>query len=292
MKIQFNKTSVESVLNSFINDKPLFYLPNPGNAGDAAIALGTYYLFEQLNISPTIISFSDLNSLSNSQIIFGGGGNLVEGKYSDMYKALASAIPNNNHCLLLPHTVFGFEDIISHCLSDKLIIFCREKTSYELCALTNNLNTKNIFLAEDMAFHIPKDFYVPFIEKKGFGEAYCFRTDSESANLVPIPINNRDISLSWNGDLWHNKDLVSSVVRSLLAYLCQFESIRTDRLHIAILGSLIQRKVFLYPNSYYKNRSVYEMSLSSYPNTFFINTSTDLLHSDYIRYLLDKNNIS
>ena len=208
-----------------------------------------------------------------------------------MSNALSIALERNNQCILLPHTIFGFESIVNRCLSDNLTIFCRDKTSYVLCALANKLNMKNIFLDEDMAFHISKNILDQFINIKGTGTAYCFRTDSESANLVPIPIENKDISLSWNGNLWGNKELTKYVVKSLLSYLSQFESIRTDRLHIAILGSLLERKVFLYPNSYFKNRSVYEMSLCNKSNIFFINTSTDLLHSDYVKYLLDKNNI-
>lgn len=290
-KIKFNKKSVESLLRALPHDHTIYYFPNPGNAGDAAIALGTYSLFERLKITPTVISFDDLKQLKSNTILFGGGGNLVEGKYSDMHEALSTALVQDNYCILLPHTILGFESIVNKCLSDKLIIFCREKTSYELCALANSLNTKNIFLDDDMAFHISNDIIDHFKTQKGTGTAYCLRKDSESAHLVPIPTENIDISLSWNGDLWQNRELTTSVVKSLLAYLSQFESIRTDRLHIAILGSLLEKRVFLYPNSYYKNRAVYEMSLSDKSNVFFINTSTDLLHSDYIRYLLDKNNM-
>ncbi len=177
-----------------------------------------------------------------------------------------------------------------------MLIFCREEMSYSLCVIENGLNNKNIFLDDDLALSIDEEFLRPFREKAGQGTANCFRTDSESSGLHPVPGDNRDISSSWIGPLWFDKEFTESVVRTLLSYLSAYEFVRTDRLHVAILGTLIGRKVFLYPNAYYKNRAVFEMSLKKYPETYFINASTDLRHStshsEYVRHLLDKNAIT
>ncbi len=45
---------------------------------------------------------------------------------------------------------------------------------------------------------------------------------------------------------------------SIFKYLSKYEVINTNRLHIAIVGSMLNKKVNFYNNSYYKNRAVYE----------------------------------
>lgn len=293
MQFSFNRKTVAEFLACIKADQtePVYYVANPGNAGDAAIALGTFHLFDRLGLDYETLSSEDLPKLEGKTILFGGGGNLIEGRYSDLYNIIGRYV-EANRCIVLPHTIFGYEDLISRVKDGNLTVFCREETSYNLCVMENGLDNGNIFLDDDLAFSIDEEFLRPFREKAGQGTANCFRTDSEASGLHPVPGDNRDISYSWNGALWFDKDLTESVVRSLLIYLSGFESVRTDRLHVAILGTLIGRTVFLYPNFYYKNRSVFEMSLKKYPNTYFINTSTDLLHSEYVQYLLDKNGIT
>jgi len=113
--------------------------------------------------------------------------------------------------------------------------------------------------------------------------------ENQKARLVTIPQSNIDISTSWNGDLWQNKQLAKYATLSLASYLSGYEEVATDRLHVAILASLLGKKVIFYPNDYYKNRAVFENSLSN--NNFdisFINTSTDLLNSAYVDDLLKK----
>jgi hypothetical protein len=48
-----------------------------------------------------------------------------------------------------------------------------------------------------------------------------------------------------------------------------FPIVRTDRLHVAIAGAMLGKQVWLYPNSYYKNRAVYEFSLRAFSNVHF-----------------------
>lgn len=270
---EFNicRLDVSQYLNA-LTEQELYFIPPPGNAGDAVIALGTYQLFARLGITPWSVNFEDQPYMEGKTILFGGSGNLVEGKYRELHDAILKYLQWGNRCVLLPQTIFGYEDLVKYTQSGQLTIFCREETSYKLCAIANGLDTSNLFLDEDMAFQIDPEFIRPFAEKKGTGCAYCFRTDAESSHQIPLTNSNRDISLSWNGSLWHDWDMTHSVVVSLLTYLSRFETIRTDRLHIAILGSLLGKRVFMYPNSYYKNRAVYELSLANRGNTFFVNT--------------------
>lgn len=286
MQINYHYQSVESYLKKISSSEELFFVANPGNAGDAAIALGTYHLFDKLGIAPWPFDFNDLPYVENKTIIFGGGGNLIEGKYTEMHDAIIKYLSLNNKCILLPHTIFGYEDIVTKANTKNLVIFCRDKISYKLCAIANKFNTRNIFLDNDMAFSISKEFLKPFIERKGYGIFNGFRTDAESSHSIPIPIDNKDISLSWNGAYWHDRELARVVVESLLMYLSRFKIVKTDRLHIAILSYLIGKFVYLYPNSYFKNRAVYETSLKSKQNIQYIDTSPDFANATILKYLI------
>jgi SAM-dependent methyltransferase len=59
----------------------------------------------------------------------------------------------------------------------------------------------------------------------------------------------------------------------LLRAVDQFETIRTDRLHVAVAGVLLGKKVEIYPNSYFKNRAMYDFSFKRYPGARFIEWS-------------------
>ena len=259
-----HKNHIINFLTTLINKK-FFYWSNPGNAGDALIAHSTYLLFDALNLNYEIIQ--DTSILRNQLIIFAGGGNLIEGKYDNMYTELIKAI-KYNQCIVLPHTISGYSDLIRE-TENNLTIYCREAESFNTCVAISN-NPNKVILTDDMAFYFPRNYFASF-EQKGQGTAYCFRTDSESTNLIDIPNMNKDISLSWNGDLWSNKILARNVSFSLASYLSSFEYVETDRLHVAILASFLKKKVKLFANNYYKNRAVYENSLANYfPHTSYI----------------------
>ena len=53
--------------------------------------------------------------------------------------------------------------------------------------------------------------------------------------------------------------------------ISKYKVVNTNRLHGGIASSLLQKTVNLYPNSYWKNKAVYEYSLKDkYPKTKFI----------------------
>jgi exopolysaccharide biosynthesis predicted pyruvyltransferase EpsI len=47
----------------------------------------------------------------------------------------------------------------------------------------------------------------------------------------------------------------------MINFLEEYKVVNTDRLHVAILASLLGKEVNFYPNSYYKNEAVYNYSL-------------------------------
>ncbi|MEI4920606.1 hypothetical protein Q8G81_34160, partial [Klebsiella pneumoniae] len=68
--------------------------------------------------------------------------------------------------------------------------------------------------------------------------------------------------------------LARNSTRCMINFLEEYKVVNTDRLHVAILASLLGKEVNFYPNSYYKNEAVYNYSLfNRYPKTCFITAS-------------------
>lgn len=79
MKLKF-----DLLLKSYHLSHRFVYKANPGNAGDGVIASATYDFFERNAL--TYIPYRDGERYSSETdiLIFGGGGNLIEGLYSEV----------------------------------------------------------------------------------------------------------------------------------------------------------------------------------------------------------------
>jgi exopolysaccharide biosynthesis predicted pyruvyltransferase EpsI len=276
-------------------DKEIIFCANPGNAGDSLIALGTLNLFDSLGLKYKIDHH--YKTYVNKTLFYGGGGNFV-GMYSDCRNFLQKN-KDNNHIVILPHTINN-EDETLLSLDKNVIIFCRENKSYNY--VKNIIKYKeNVFLSNDMAFYINLDNFKII---KGSGVSNNFRTDCEKTDIY-IPKNNNDLSVTlckYNNTMEPN--VIKSVSFSIFNYLNKYEIINTNRLHIAIAGSLLHKKVNFYSNSYYKNEEVYNHSIKEYfPNTYLINDINiinkiqernkylDTLHNKIILYKILSNKV-
>lgn len=246
------------------------FVPNPGNAGDALIALGTFHYFDSQKIPfPPVVSVEEKEAIRQYDlVIYSGGGNLIP-HYGDALDVLRYASEYRKKIIVLPHTTFGYESELTR-MASSLHLFCRDKVSFDML-LTRGMPDRSITLSEDMAFKIDRSFLEKYDRKPHLRTAYCMRTDVESRNRsAALFSENCDISFLWNGNLWGDRVFVERVVASLITYICQFESVVTDRLHIGILAALLDRQVQLFPNSYYKNKAVYEFSMRNrLPNVTF-----------------------
>ena len=81
-----------------------------------------------------------------------------------------------------------------------------------------------------------------------------------------MPYNNVDISLT----LMENKKNIKEMAISMIEYISEYDTINTNRLHVAIVSSLLGKNVNFYKNSYYKNKAIYEYSLFMFDKTKFI----------------------
>lgn len=223
----------------------------PGNYGDSLIWHGTKKLLTSLNISEQNV---DIDSLKYNDVLFiDGGGNLVD-YYSDVKDFLLKKPDLYNEIIILPHTIFGEKQVeVLNNVSSSLTIFCREKVSAEF--LENRIAHGKVCLWHDCAFY--NEF--PQIPT-GKGILNTFRSDKESLART-LPKSN--IDLSHNG-------YATKPLNELIHILQKYVKINTDRLHVAICATLLGKQVRLFPNSYYKNKAVFDYSLQKFSNITFV----------------------
>ena len=272
-----SKSKSKSESNNKIRDylkkytgKSIILMPFDGNSGDALILYGTISLLNDLNID---YKFGDINKDYNNEIILiNGGGNLV-GVYKDV-KNIIKKYQDSNKVILLPHTIKDEDSLLKN-LNKNTDIFCRELISYNY---VKNIAKypENIRLDHDMAFQIKKlNKIQELINNNNNNDnnnktANCYRIDVEKTDIV-IPEDNNDIS-STIGEYNQVKNTESNerVVKKFLNYLSNYDTINTNRLHVAIGSSLLDKHVNFYANNYYKNKAIYDYSIKNkYPKTKF-----------------------
>ena len=278
---------LQAFLGGLKHERPV-YIPNPGNAGDALIAHGTYQLFE--NILPDYEVGSWDQTYPGRTVIYGGGGNLVAG-----YRNAADFIAaNHQHCrtlILLPHTIHGHGELLAR-LGANCHIFCRDEPSYAF--VTEKTVKASVYLSHDLALGVDlqqtrqrasrQRWTGTFLRRhlrrrtslwlavaaqygrtRGSGVLNAFRTDRESAT-GQAPSNNYDVS-----GLFGTRDISAAgclhTVDMMMQMIAPYQTVRTDRLHMCILSAMMGKYVDVFPNSYWKNQAVYEHSLAGmFPN--------------------------
>ena len=281
------------------------FIPNPGNAGDSLINAATFQFFDDNKLEYTVLSPRQIKkdiqknidvikkyNLNGVTLILGGGGAFSSNyTYSrDLINAVHKSV---SKLILLPCTVEGHQDLLNQ-LNENCYIFCREQVSFNYLA---DLNKKiNVFLHDDMAFFVnlnvllslksyPSSFEKKLkniksnlivkkhIKKHGTKHLFALRLDPES-NTNSIPSGNLDMSQLFSlGCAFKNDNL--NTAKELAINLNKFDEITTDRLHIGILSTLLGKKVNFLSNSYFKNKAVFENSLTKFDNIKF-SQNTDL----------------
>ena len=278
--------NIENYLANYSNET-IYYCPNPGNAGDALIALGAYQLFDKLDINYKIARIGD--DLSNRIVFYGGGGQLVNLYNGYAINFLKRHKDTVKKLVILPSTIDLDQDILRS-FDDRVDIICREKISYNYVRSIHD--PAKTFISDDLAFSldITKLFehkfekfvksifllknvyhYLKFTYNKivllssKSRILNSFRTDSEKTNFQ-LPDDNYDVASQF-GALVFNENLSTIIGYYLINFLNTFEVINTNRLHIAISSAIMGKKVNFYPNIYWKNKAVYDYSMKTrYPN--------------------------
>lgn len=230
----------------------------PGNYGDSLIWHGTKNLMSDLDIK---VKYVDVSFPVYNDVLFVDGGGNFNDYYSDVRNFLIKKGDLYKEIVILPHTIFGKRQVdILNGLDSNVTVFCREKPSFDF--IKENFKKGDVYLWHDCAFYNRISS-----KKSGSGVLKVFRSDGES--LFQTTGSNHDIS---------STGYARSPLEQLMNTLDKYEEIHTDRLHIAIASVLLNKKVKLYPNLYYKNKAVYGYSLAKYPNIQFIESKHESKH--------------
>jgi exopolysaccharide biosynthesis predicted pyruvyltransferase EpsI len=282
------KSAVPDVLRSITGGRPVYWLPNTGNAGDNLISAATVQMFERSGIAYRCIDDPAMFDSAGKVVCYGGGGNLVEA-YGDARGFLARHHAAAHRLVVLPHTVSGHEDLLRS-FGPNVTLICRDRVSYAHCRRA--APRADILVADDLAL------WVDASRLLGWRSLAARLADRRThrllarveADWLAAKGASRELA-SWRGDVEASRDrdvlpandipVLFSVpfdrglaalqisARFLLRAIDRFETIRTDRLHVAIAGAVLGKAVVLYPGSYFKNRAVYDFSLRPYPNVKF-----------------------
>lgn len=138
-------------------------------------------------------------------------------------------------------------------------MFCREEASFKHLKQMDLTPNVHLDVSPEVALYLTREDLVKFITQKERGyQLVAFRKDKESAigwDLVEEILHQCDNPLQRDVSV---KDSFSEFI----SYVEHADQIFTDRLHVAILGSILGKKVTLFGNMYHKNRGVWEKSLT------------------------------
>ncbi|GAN69217.1 polysaccharide pyruvyl transferase family protein [Acetobacter orleanensis] len=259
-------------LKRFADHNAVFY-PGYGNLGDALIAVGTADLFDDLDWAPEHIYGSHKGVLSgHSHVVMGGGGGWVKGLWEGYREQTLEFLRNGGQMLILPSSFAGFgAEFVPY--ADQLLIFCREQWSYKEL-LQQGMPEERVFLCSDLAFYT-KEHHFSDLDRKGhYPLLKILRRDEESA-CKNRPRDSVDLPLLFNGIQWAKLDECLPPLRAVAGIIGQFECVETDRLHMAILSTLLGRIVTVEPSNYFKIKGVFEYTLHRFPTVSFQETVVD-----------------
>lgn len=239
-------------------NRDVHFLLSTGNWGDSLIReaseqfLKTHGILYKKHTSPE--SFSKnvfrkrrnwrnwLKNYKQSVLIYNGGGAFC--KYYDRSPIIKRLARRFHKVIILPST---FEQPVQ--FPENVIVYVRDK-------FESSQNVKGSRFCHDMAFSLDLKGSEPTHE-----EGFLFRKDIESTSST---FQDEHCDLSAQGN--H-----TTPIDGFVEGIAMFKTIHTDRLHIAIAGSLLGRNVNLYANSYFKIRAIYYSSLENhYPKTSFM----------------------
>ena len=234
----------------------VLYAPNVGNWGDGLIHAGTVQFLRDNEIEFTQVARTKVAALrkaldgtglrlENTLLISGGGGSFCKA-WSGSRNFLDQHALLFDHVVLMPST---FELPPLDVDPSRVTYFARDRFSSPVYVPDSRF-------CHDMAFYLQfRGLDVP----PSIDEGNFFREDKERHAKAKTPRGNLDLSMLGN----HTQP-----ARGFFQILANYKKIYTDRMHVAIAGSLLGREVVLYPGSYHKTADVFRSSIAdNFPGT-------------------------
>lgn len=257
------------------------YVPFKGNLGDALIAAGAVTAFARAGVSLSV--YDGKQDRADRPVMIAGGGNLVP-YYHDVERVLRHLLTSSvAKVVVLPQTIAGHDQLLAG-LDQRFHIFCRDRVSF---AHVRTLHRHFVAMDHDMATHIDPELLFADYEKlvsradvrilRAIERITTRATEHSRRNRRRGRLLREDVesargrSQGENLDIsglcisaWANPDLVRLLAATFLRAISMFDEIETDRLHVAIAGGLLGIPVLFHPNSYHKNKSVHEFTISRF----------------------------
>ncbi|KXV69472.1 hypothetical protein AD951_06500 [Acetobacter malorum] len=268
-------------LKRFAEHNAVFY-PGYGNLGDALIAVGTIDLFEDLGWAPQHVYGNHKHIFSGySHVVMGGGGGWVKGLREGYIEQTLEFLQDGGQLLILPSSFAGFgAEFVPY--ANQVTIFCREQQSYDEF-LKQGMPEDRIFLCPDLAFYTKEKHFSDLDIKGHYPVLKILRRDEEGICKLS-PRDSVDLPLLFNGVQWSKLDECLQPLRAVAGLISQFECVETDRLHMAILSTLMGRIVKLEPSNYFKIKSVFDYTLHRFPTVSFVEHGPDYSHIEQNDY--------
>lgn len=278
----------------------IYFYPNPGNAGDSLIVCATLQFFDRHNVNYEVISKPGFDA-ENKILVYAGGGNFggdtsrvafFLNEYKDVAKKVI-ILPHtifgaekllmslDSNCYLFCREMTSFQHVIKNAPNANVyhhhdMVF--ESNIREL--LTQDTSPKFVsnLISEiirrlngnshnDMGIGLNgfKDYTVFKIKRtlginrKSGNVLNAFRTDVEKTG-IEIPKNNIDVSAIFELSSC-SPDLAKESTKAFLQEIDQYDEVNTNRLHVAVAAILLDKKVHIYANNYFKIRAIYDYSI-------------------------------
>lgn len=251
---------VERLFSTY-RDRPFVLVEPGGNAGDQLIYRGAEKVANAVGLSYSVIGYAafmaqDFEPQTVLYLHGGGGYNPIwSGKPMEM---LAKAVRHRGVVIQGPQTFWDdldflktrVGDVVGDAACERLVLMAREQVSHSL--LTRVVpDAVEAVLDHDTALNLDASDLAPR-QEKGY-VYYAIRADKE-ARVPPA----REYAA-----LWGDPVLLSRDFEGWFTLHAGATTLVTNRLHSSILGAILGIPTTLCPNSYFKNRAVWEHSLHS-----------------------------
>lgn len=282
----------QELIDALHSIQPFAYRANGGNAGDIIIALAETQLFDDQKLDYTMVNASNKQQMINQpfNLVYGGGGGWIDLYSSNCAKQLNTYFKNKNlrKAIVLPSTFYKCDDIVKS-FDERFTVFCRDIQSLNYC---KSMNQKaNFILHNDMAFSADfscfqfdnlddvdvedaqaiKQKMHEYRMKNKSSTASFIRTDREKTVSTDIcKIDNFDLSLI-KGVYGENLSLskIRQYSKLFLYMIDKYQTICTNRLHVAICSYKLNKHIVCYNNSYGKVFNVLKYSIPEYEKIEF-----------------------
>lgn len=245
-----------------LRERPFILVEPGGNFGDQLIYRGAIKILKQAGCHFSIRTFSEFMTAthpSHAVVYIQGGGGIVPWWSQTPMRAFRRAVSCHQGITILgPQTCHIDDKFLGECFSqlphcfegEAAFLFTRDPRSYGAIRKVAPPWIK-VAIDHDTALNLSSADLGAKQKSRGY-MLYSMRLDQESC---------RPSARLWNG-LWLDPNREVPRFEEWLLLHQRAKTIVSDYLHSAVLGAILGTPTYLLPNTYHKNQSVWDYSLS------------------------------